>query len=44
MCLTVINTIPRDMVIKNGEPFTNITSSTIVMNLCNLKKSLGAVT
>ena len=29
------NFIPREMVIKNGAQFENITSSTRVTNLCN---------
>ena len=36
-CSTDTNFIPHDITIKNGAPFTNITSSTIVANFGNLK-------
>ena len=40
-CLTVTSFIIFYILIKNGVPFTNITSSTIVKNLYNFKNCLG---
>ena len=37
MCSTVTKCIPRDMVIKNVAPFTNITSTMRVTNFYNFK-------